>query len=434
MRNPQGEQFEAALASRAAEIADACTQCGKCFDVCPMPEPGGIGGASGAEVVGGIVDLLRGGPGTHEAVRWAEICSRSGYCIEACDYGVNPRVMMSLAKMAALAAARDGAALNRLGKRSFANMARGVRVLSRLQLSPSVLERLNPGLRRRDRPTDPPPEVVFYTGCNVLKTPHIALLAMHVLDLLEIRYEVMGGPSHCCGIFQFIEGDVAGSGRKGLGSIDLLASAGTQEVLSWCPSCQLQFGELGLPAYEATTGSRPFNLVPYLEYVDRHLDRLRPYLVHRVEKRVALHERPALPSINASVRRILAAVPGLEIVELDVPRVGYMSVGLNPVPEFKAALRDQELDAASAAGVDVLATVFHACHREICHYEDGRPYEIVNFMELVGESLGVAVPDLYKQYRRMRDIDAAIEACADLMGANGLELDTVREALQREFA
>lgn len=40
------------------------------------------------------------------------------------------------------------------------------------------------------------------------------------------------------------------------------------------------------------------------------------------------------------------------------------------------------------AGVDVLATVYHACHRELCAYDDGRPFEILNVMSLVAESLG----------------------------------------------
>ena len=48
---------------------------------------------------------------------------------------------------------------------------------------------------------------MFYTGCNVLKTPHIALLALDIMDALGISYQVMGGPSHCCGILQLKSGD-----------------------------------------------------------------------------------------------------------------------------------------------------------------------------------------------------------------------------------
>ena len=65
---------------------------------------------------------------------------------------------------------------------------------------------------------------MFYTGCNVLKTPHIALLALDIMDALGIRYQVMGGPSHCCGVVQMRPGDVEMSGRMGTNSIEKLVA------------------------------------------------------------------------------------------------------------------------------------------------------------------------------------------------------------------
>jgi hypothetical protein len=49
---------------------------------------------------------------------------------------------------------------------AFNGITRGIRVLSRLQLTSDQLARVNPGPYR-----DPgrwPPEVVFYTGCNAI--------------------------------------------------------------------------------------------------------------------------------------------------------------------------------------------------------------------------------------------------------------------------
>ncbi len=54
---------------------------------------------------------------------------------------------------------------------------------------------------------------MFYTGCNVLKTPHIALLCLDIRDALGVRYKVMGGPSHCCGVIQLRTGDTDTSSR-----------------------------------------------------------------------------------------------------------------------------------------------------------------------------------------------------------------------------
>ena len=57
------------------------------------------------------------------------------------------------------------------------------------------------------------PDLVFYTGCNVLKTPHIALLCLDIMDELGVSYRMMGGPSHCCGVIQFRAGDLDTSSR-----------------------------------------------------------------------------------------------------------------------------------------------------------------------------------------------------------------------------
>ena len=43
------ETFEAALSARVDAMADACTRCGKCVEVCPVTGPGGVK----AEPVGG---------------------------------------------------------------------------------------------------------------------------------------------------------------------------------------------------------------------------------------------------------------------------------------------------------------------------------------------------------------------------------------------
>ena len=98
--------------------------------------------------------------------------------------------------------------------------------------------------RRRETQT---PDFVFYTGCNVLKTPHIALLALDIMDTLGVTYRVMGGPTHCCGVVQMRTGDVETSGRMAESTIDKLAQSKSGQVLSWCPSCYVQFTEVTLP-------------------------------------------------------------------------------------------------------------------------------------------------------------------------------------------
>lgn len=420
------EEFRA----RGEAIADACTRCGECFRACPMVGPAGLAGADPEETTAAIVDLITGGEGNEAAVRWTTVCSGSGNCIPACDYGVNPRFMVQLAR--GFARRQKGETpVNTRWRSGFGAMSRGVRILSRLQMPPEALARLR-GLDAP--PRTHPPEVVFYTGCNILKTPHIALLCLDILDLLGIEYEVMGGPGQCCGVYQFREGDFENTARVGFATIDGLAAAGTSTVLSWCPSCQLQLGETALPNYEAHFGQRPFDMNPFLVFLAGHADRLAALMKHRVEKRVALHERPVFPQTMEAVRTLLSLVPGVELVELDVPRVGTQANSLAALPEFKRQLREREFRAVADAGATTLATIYHACHREICDLDDGRSFEIVNFMEILGQGLGIDSQDLYKRLKLIGDIDAIIAETSPLIAAHGLDLDTVRDALLFEFS
>ncbi len=383
---PDRSPFLDALRGRVDHILDACTRCGKCVEACPMVEPAGLDRADAVAIVDGVADLLAGGDGTEAAERWAQVCTNSGKCIPACDYGINPRFMVNMARIAAKAKLGDDK-VRRAANEYFNSMGRSTRTIARLQLAPEVLARVSPPLRAAEEYTSRP-EIVFYTGCNVIKTPHIALLVLDVLDALGVTYEVMGGTAACCGIQQFKRGDAKTAGRVSYNTIDRLSRPGAARVISWCPSCQIQIAEIALPAYRESFGTVPFDMNPIAEFFVERLDDLRRLFVHPVNKRVALQERSALPSVMAAVKQVLRAIPGLEVVELEVPVLSTQASHLSVLPEFKAELRARELHAAAAAGVTTFASIFHACHRELITYQPQVSFELINFMELIGESDG----------------------------------------------
>jgi Fe-S oxidoreductase len=435
MKDAAGVSFLDALRGRVEASLDACTRCGKCVAACPMVEPAGIDTGSGGErapaIAASLMDLVAGGPGIPEAARWAQVCTNSGKCIPACDYGVNPRFLVNMARIAVKARAGE-AVVRRGAQQYFTGMARGTRVISRLQLPPEVLERVAPPLRAPEE-YETTPDIVFYTGCNVIKTPHIALLVLEVLDRLGVSYAVMGGTAACCGIQQFKRGDAKTAGRVSYNTIERLGRPGAARVVTWCPSCQIQLGEVALPAYQESFGAMPFELAPIAEFFAERLDELRRHFVHPVPKRVALQERSAVPGIMVAIKKILRAIPDLEIVELDVPVLSTQASHLAVLPEFKAELREREFRAAAEAGVTTFASVFHACHRELIRYQPQVSFELVNFMELIGESMGIDIPDLYKRLALIGDIDTIVADTAELIAAHRLDLETVRDVLAQEL-
>jgi Fe-S oxidoreductase len=431
MANSGGTLFLDAVRKRVDQTLDACTRCGKCVVACPMVEPAGLASGNARAIVEGTLDLLAGGSGTPDADRWAAVCTNSGKCIPACDYGVDPRFMVNMARVASKA--KLGSDTVRRGAHQyFSTMNRSTRVISRLLLSPELLERLSPPLRA-DGEYGAPPDIVFYTGCNITKTPHIALLVLEVLDRLAVTYEVMGGVATCCGIQQFKQGDAKTAGRVGFNTIERLARPGASRVISWCPSCQIQIGEFALPAYRESGGGAPFDMNPIAEFFAERLDDLRPLFVHPLRKRVALQERSALPGVMIAVKKVLSAIPGLEVVELDVPVVSTQASHLSVLPKFKAELREREFRAAAEAGVTTFASIFHGCHRELVKFQPQVSFELLNFMELIGEAMGIHIPDLYKRLQLMGDIDAIIAETAAQITLHGLDLDEVRDAVAQDM-
>jgi Fe-S oxidoreductase len=422
------ETFESALAGRVAAMADACTRCGKCVEVCPVTGPGGVE-AEPRAVIAGIIDILRTGDGPEASRKWASACVLTGECIKACDYGVNPRFLLGMARVAMARRAHEPVEQRRQGVDGFRKVAREVTHISQIQLDDQLLARLGQKPGGNPEPAAPP-DFVFYTGCNVLKTPHIALLALDVMDALGASYQVLGGPTHCCGVVQMRSGDVATSGRFAESTMDKLARSKSGQVVSWCPSCHVQFTETTLPTIERSRGAKPFEMTPFLLYLRGNLDRLRPLLRERVEMRVALHRHPGIKGVVEAAEDILRAVPGVEFLDLAQPAVGLMSNYFRALPAYRRELQRNELDAAERAGVDALVAVYHADHRELCAHERDYPFRIMNLLEIVGASMGFHRDDRFKRLKLLQDVDAIAADCRDLIAEHGLDPAATRAAIQ----
>ncbi|HWX07293.1 MAG TPA: (Fe-S)-binding protein [Bradyrhizobium sp.] len=420
--------FETALGERVEDMLEACTRCGKCVEVCPSVKPAGIANASPEDIIGGVLDIVRSGDGPEASRKWAASCMLSGDCIKACDYGVNPRFLLAMARLAIAKAENELPERRRRGIEKYRDLGRDVTVLSRLQLDDVLLQRLGQKSASVSSPAEAP-DFVFYTGCNVLKTPHIALLALDIMDALGVTYQVMGGPSHCCGVLQLRSGDVEMSGRMSSNSMEKLSRSKSGQVISWCPSCYVQFTELTLPTVERQRGTRPFEMTPFMRFLDGRLAQLLPHLRQRVDMRVALHRHPGVSGVMEAAAAILRAIPGVELVDLAQPAVGLQSVNLGVLPEFKRELQLNELEAARDAGVDALVTVYHSEHRELCAHERDWPFRIVNVLEIVGESMGLQRQDRYKQLKIMQDADQIVAECSDLLATHALDAGQARNVV-----
>ncbi len=110
-----------------------------------------------------------------------------------------------------------------------------------------------------------------------------------------------------------------------------------------------------------------------------------------------------------------------------------MCNSLAGLPEYRRELHDLQLNAAEAEGVDTLAGIYHACHRDLCSHERDWPFEVVNFMELIGEAIGVKQPDIFKRLKKLQDIDEIIAQSQEVITYYELDISEVRDVIAKNM-
>ena len=159
-------------------------------------------------------------------------------------------------------------------------MAQAVRLLASMQLPSETLKKILAPAERRTA------DVLFYTGCNVLRTPHIVLNVMDILDALELDFDVVGGTAHCCGVYQFQEADLPTYERMGHRTFQRFGQSGASKVLTWCPTCTKNFDEL-----EKDVEEPAFDLGHVSEFLAANLDALKArFVANQPKRRVVIHE------------------------------------------------------------------------------------------------------------------------------------------------
>lgn len=114
------------------DTLSGCTSCARCYDVCPMPRYSkALDGADGRVVVGGVLGLLRRQPTNPQSLEWVRTCVMSTSCVPACPEGVNPMLMLRVARMVALGSLGGEKQLN---SREEPNFFRKIDTFSALEL------------------------------------------------------------------------------------------------------------------------------------------------------------------------------------------------------------------------------------------------------------------------------------------------------------
>lgn len=405
------------LEALAAEAAERCTGCGQCFEACPTAREAGMDAGRAVQRVGELLALARHGGAAAEGLQeWLGACDGSARCSDACPEAINVRQWVTIAKLKALETGRPREVGAANAANRFRHMAQAVRLLASMQLPSEMLRRILAPAERRTA------DVLFYTGCNVLRTPHIVLNVMDILDALELDFDVVGGTAHCCGVYQFQEADLPTYERMGHRTFQRFGRSGASKVLTWCPTCTKNFDEL-----EKDVEAPSFDLGHVSEFLAANLEALEARFVgDQPKRRVVIHEHLGIGATVASIARLLRAVPNLELLELEQDS-GFSYACGGQAAKFKEreqAIHRRLVEGAIAAGADTIVTMYHSCHRALAGAEAMYPLKVVNFTDILAEALGRGGhPDYYRLYKRGGAMDEAVAAARTFLANNGVRID-----------
>lgn len=348
-------------AARLLALADQCVQCGLCLPHCPTYQLD----RSEAESPRGRIAYVRAvasGQLDPSPVGDAHLdhCLGCRRCEAACPAGVRYGELLEGAR-AAQASRRPPpagirAALALLARPRLLSVLVSVQGRLAWALPRRLRERLPPPPRREPKhPTLPAvakaPRVAVFAGC--IARPHEAgtRLALERLLAAAGLATVMPAGQGCCGAAAAHAGDAAGAAR--LSGANRRAFAGQARVLCLASGCH---DALARSLDGVATVEDPLDL----------LDQAGDRLVFRpAGRRVALHlpctQRSTVGSA-AALRRLLARVPGLDLVEL--PDTGCCgAAGLHQLadPARAAAFRAPLLQALADSGATELLSANIGC-------------------------------------------------------------------------
>ncbi|MBI4492153.1 MAG: (Fe-S)-binding protein [Chloroflexi bacterium] len=412
-------EIQAYLESQRQAVLERCTACGKCVQVCPMLPHLEIRDLPAESIAHGILALLHG-EYERAGATFAEACAGSAYCSQVCPAHLDPYDLTRLAKLAAstLRAAKAPPA-PRLNLFQMIELARCLQM-------PKDETRWFTG-----RPPEGlKAEVVFYLGCNILRTPHIVLNLVDVLERLGVDFQTLGSGGNCCGILQFREGKLAGADAITSNTFQHFAMLSPRQVIVWCPTCELHFNDFG-----ATYLERPCRILHYTRFLVERLDQVQARIVQPIRARVALEEHAPLgaeDSVMDDARTVLRAIPGLELVEVPQHRYGYQCAAVRNRTALSAGLRTICQSAASA-GVDYLVSLYHSCHRELVRAEEEYPFKVVNFSSLLAQAFGMEREDTYRRLKLLPSAEAVLQEVLATVGQNGHSLEELQRAIKWEF-
>lgn len=202
-------------------------------------------------------------------------------------------------------------------------------------------------------------------------------------------FAVLGDQEKCCGLYAHDLGFRRAYERLRRNNIGLVEKYGIKRVVTACAGCHRIWRE-----YAQSSGGK-FVALHGIEYVDELIQSGRLRFSRAIRQTVTYHDACHLgrgAGVYDAPRRVLGAIPGLELIEMTRNRRwAWCCGGGGGVPESDPDLARwsaaEVLREAAATGAAAMLTTSALCHRSFGALEDPA-LPVQDVLEFVGQALG----------------------------------------------
>jgi len=412
------------FAREKERFGQTCTACGLCVQSCPIVPLTALSDVDPPDVMEDVLGIFRDGTTSDVARLRVDSCMRCNRCRSECPEHLDPGLAFCLARQIMV---ENGDPIPRGLAFLLPDMPFNFsNIIQRIQVKPGEGDWVTDVAH----PKPEPAKTVVFLGCRSHMQPDFIATVMALVRRIDPHAQALGGLDYCCGDMHLRAGDLQRSialMRQLIAALDAFAP---QQVLFVCPTCNSYF-DLHRPETDWSWGF-------ITQFLAAHIDRLGP--LQTVRAKVALHDacnlaRGETPDSD-SPRRILQAIPGIELVEMDNCRENTLCCGgtaLAILGKPGMAFRDLRLKQAQACGADLMGFYCTGCQSVYAPLKADAPMGFDSIINILGEAAGIHHEDRLAQYLGYHDGRRVVAETEEYIQASGLPPEQLTNFLLKYF-
>ena len=347
-----------------------CIGCGSCLLTCPVYDiVGPAFGARGRQGGAGVALVSKQKDVRHAVDRGLLLCLACGLCKEQCPVSIDIRNDIFEAR-------------GKSGEEQFEEAHRAALSSMRNYGNPWMQPRSARAKWAKGLELPSRGEVFFYPGCSQsFLRPDLARMTVQLLREAGISPAYLGADEGCCGSIARKLGDEKAFKSMVTQTLRQFSKAGAKKIITSCPGCLVSLG-MG----KELAGIKDIEIV----HVSQALTGLRGKKPKTKKPlKVTYHDSCELGrslGIYDPPRGLIAAIPGVELVEMERSREKSACCGSGAgvksgYPELSEAIAKKRIEMASKTGASMIITSCPWCYENLSGTKSKLPVkDLVEFI------------------------------------------------------